>query len=76
LEYKQAIIDDSFRKIKNKLENTEIKPILASPKIREYRNKIEFSFGKYMVLNKDNLDISGDNNKLSDKFKCVYDWNL
>lgn len=76
LEYKESIIDDTFRKLKEKLKTTDFKPILPSPKIREYRNKIEFSFGKYMVRNKENLDISEDNHKLSDSFKCVYDWNL
>lgn len=45
LELKQEIVEDCFRKIKQK---PTILPIVWSPSEKWYRNKIEFSFGVYM----------------------------
>lgn len=46
LELKQEIVEDCFRKIK---EKPNFLPIVASPKDKWYRNKIEFSFWVYMA---------------------------
>lgn len=48
LELKQAIVEDSFRNLKDIIEKVGIQQIIPSPKIDWYRNKIEFSFGKYI----------------------------
>ncbi|HOQ78643.1 MAG TPA: 23S rRNA (uracil(1939)-C(5))-methyltransferase RlmD [Candidatus Absconditabacterales bacterium] len=46
IELKQEIVEDCFRKVK---EKPSFLPIVASPKEKGYRNKIEFSFGVYMA---------------------------
>lgn len=43
---KEQIVYDAFKIIKD--DRFEFFPIIASPEIYGYRNKIEFSFGKYM----------------------------
>lgn len=43
LKYKQQEVVDNFQRI-GKFEFPEVKPILASPKTTEYRNKLEFTF--------------------------------
>lgn len=45
LELKQQIIEDCFRKIKDRPTTL---PIVSSPAEKWYRNKIEFSFGVYI----------------------------
>lgn len=44
LQWKQKFVVDAFQKIA-KIENIPIKPVIPSPKLYEYRNKMEFSFG-------------------------------
>lgn len=44
LEIKESIVRESFRK----LDGIDFLPIVPSPLIKGYRNKIEFSFGKYI----------------------------
>lgn len=55
LNLKQQIIEDAFTKIKKLIPELTILPILWSPQEKNYRNKIEFSFGKYVVKQNDEL---------------------
>jgi len=45
LTIKHDIVKDSFRHLGKEIH---ILPVLASPEIRGYRNKIEYSFGKFV----------------------------
>ncbi len=49
LQLKEDIVNDAFTKIKRKLPDLQILSIIWSPQERNYRNKIEFSFGKYIT---------------------------
>ena len=62
LELKMEMVRDSFRGHDQLLKNAELLPIIGSPLIDNYRNKVEFSFGKYITK------ASNDekNNSLSD----------
>lgn len=62
LELKQDIFFDSFRNIKDIIETLEIKPVVPSPLTTWYRNKIEFSFGKFI------------SKKLDEQYHCH--WNV
>jgi len=46
LHYKQKQVEDSLRRI-GKFENPVISPIVPSPRIRDYRNKLEFTFSNH-----------------------------
>ncbi|MDQ1344375.1 MAG: TrmA [Patescibacteria group bacterium] len=48
LEIKDDQVKDALRILRDKLENTVFHPIVASPEIYGYRNKVEFSWGKYI----------------------------
>lgn len=65
LHWKENFIVDAFKKI-GKTDNIPIKPILPSPKIYEYRNKMEFSFGNSRWLEMDEIQ-SGAEIPLNDK---------
>lgn len=57
LKLKEDIVNDAFTKIKKKLPKLEVLSIIGSPEEKNYRNKIEFSFGKYITKRqKDGLD--------------------
>jgi len=47
LKLKQDIVLDAFKKLS--AQNIEFLPIVGSPAEKGYRNKIEFSFGKYIT---------------------------
>lgn len=49
LQLKEDIVNDAFTKIKKKLPELEVLSIIGSPEEKNYRNKIEFSFGKYIT---------------------------
>lgn len=49
LKLKEDIVSDSFTKIKRQLPDLQILSIIWSPDEKRYRNKIEFSFGKYIT---------------------------
>lgn len=49
LELKTHLVKDSFRGVSYLLEETPLQPIIPSPVEYHYRNKIEFSFGKYIT---------------------------
>jgi len=49
LKLKEDIVNDAFTKLKKKLPELQILSIIGSPKEKQYRNKIEFSFGKYIT---------------------------
>lgn len=51
LKLKEDIVNDAFTKIKKKLPELEVLSIIGSPEEKNYRNKIEFSFGKYITGN-------------------------
>lgn len=57
LKLKEDIVNDAFTKIKKKLPDLHVLSIIGSPQEKNYRNKIEFSFGKYITKgHKDGLD--------------------
>ena len=49
LKLKEDIVNDAFTKIKRKLPELQVLSIIWSPEEKKYRNKIEFSFGKYIT---------------------------
>ena len=49
LKLKEDIVNDAFTKIKKKLPDLNVLSIIWSPGEKNYRNKIEFSFGKYIT---------------------------
>jgi 23S rRNA (uracil1939-C5)-methyltransferase len=51
LKLKEDIVNDAFTKLKKKLPELHILSIIGSPQEKFYRNKIEFSFGKYISKN-------------------------
>lgn len=48
LEIKEEQVRDALRPLRSFLEKTVFHPIVASPEIFGYRNKVEFSWGKYI----------------------------
>lgn len=46
---KQHIVNDSFRHIKDIIDKVGMKPFVPAPQTFGYRNKIEYSFGKYIT---------------------------
>lgn len=48
LEIKENQIKEAFFHLKNYLENTNFHPIVPSVETEHYRNKVEFSWGKYI----------------------------
>lgn len=48
LELKQDILEGCFTPLRSQIDTLEILPIIPSPLQFWYRNKIEFSFGKYL----------------------------
>jgi len=49
LKLKEDIVNDAFTKLKKQLPELQILSIIWSPQEKKYRNKIEFSFGKYIT---------------------------
>ncbi len=49
LELKQSIVEESCTKLKKHIPDLQVLNIIGSPQEKGYRNKIEFSFGKYIV---------------------------
>ncbi len=57
LQLKENIVNDAFTKLKKYLPDLQILSIIWSPGEKFYRNKIEFSFGKYITKGpKDKLE--------------------
>lgn len=46
---KQQIVVDSFRHIRDIVEGVGMKAFSPAPELFGYRNKIEYSFGKYIT---------------------------
>lgn len=46
---KQQIVVDSFRHIRDIVDAVGLKPFVPAPEVFDYRNKIEYSFGKYIT---------------------------
>ena len=57
LKLKEDIINDAFTKIKKKLPDLQVLSIIGSPEEKKYRNKIEFSFGKYISKNPEGVNV-------------------
>ncbi len=53
LELKQQIVKECFAPLEKQIGKIEISDMLWSPKQFGYRNKIEFSFGKYLMRERD-----------------------
>lgn len=53
LELKYTILENCFTPLQQTLPDLIILPVVPSPLQRYYRNKIEFSFGKYLKRNYD-----------------------
>jgi len=51
LQLKEDIVLESFTKIHKSDPKIQFLPIIGSPQEKNYRNKIEFSFGKYITRN-------------------------
>lgn len=65
LKLKEDIVNDAFTKLKKKLTELHILHIIGSPQEKQYRNKIEFSFGKYITkwpTQTDGLDLNSSQN--------------
>jgi len=56
LKLKEDIVNDAFTKLKRKLSELQILTIIGSPQEKFYRNKIEFSFGKYISKNTEGVN--------------------
>jgi 23S rRNA (uracil1939-C5)-methyltransferase len=48
LEIKETQIHEAFHHLKEYIEDTMFHPITPSPESIRYRNKVEFSWGKYI----------------------------
>ncbi len=70
LELKQQLIDDGFRQISQQLAGAQRKPMIPSPLTIQYRNKIEFSFGNFIVGQK----MDGTKADTDEQFSAT--WNL
>lgn len=57
LKLKEGIVSEAFEKIKRNDNKIQLLPIVASPQEKNYRNKIEFSFGKYITTNKTSKEL-------------------
>jgi tRNA/tmRNA/rRNA uracil-C5-methylase (TrmA/RlmC/RlmD family) len=55
-------VHDSFRGVSYLLENTPLQEIIPSPLSYHYRNKIEFSFGKYITKAKNDRKAQAQRN--------------
>ena len=56
LQLKENIVNDAFTKLKKKIPELHVLSIIWSPQEKKYRNKIEFSFGKYITKGLKNID--------------------
>jgi tRNA/tmRNA/rRNA uracil-C5-methylase (TrmA/RlmC/RlmD family) len=65
LELKAHLVDDSFRSVSYLLEQTPLQQIIPSPLTYQYRNKIEFSFGKYITKAKNDRKAKAQKDGLS-----------
>lgn len=78
LEIKQQQIHEAFYQIKDAVSATEFHPIIASPESEHYRNKVEFSWGKYISAREDIHDeyrfgfhVQGQFDRIEDCRYCV-----
>ncbi len=78
LEIKQKQIEESFFHIRKYQEHINFLPIIAAPEIYGYRNKIEFSFGKYISHREEifqNFNVGfhkqGEFSKVEDYESCI-----
>ena len=60
LELKTHLVEDSFRWVSYLLDHAPLQEIIASPLFYQYRNKIEFSFGKYITKASNDRKAQGD----------------
>jgi tRNA/tmRNA/rRNA uracil-C5-methylase (TrmA/RlmC/RlmD family) len=65
LELKVHLVHDSFRGVSYLLDQTPLQKIIPSPLTYHYRNKIEFSFGKYITKAKNDRKAQAQRDGLS-----------
>lgn len=78
LKIKAEQVFEAFNALKEYTENTKFLPIIASPEIYGYRNKVEFSWGKY-ISEKENVrdeyrfgfHLAGQFDRIEDCTFCV-----
>lgn len=63
---KQTTINDAMQKVLEKY-TFDIHPLVPGPQIYQYRNKIEFSFGKYLVRSEKSRDQNSEIRKQKQK---------
>ena len=59
LQFKQQEVVDNLTRI-GKLELPPVSPIIGSPRVTEYRNKLEYTFSARRYLTRDEIAASGD----------------
>ena len=59
LEVKQQEVIDNLRRI-GKVELPPVSPIIGSPRVTEYRNKLEYTFSNRRYLSRDEIASSGE----------------
>lgn len=77
LKLKQDIVADSFKKLK--MLELNILPIVGSPLEKWYRNKIEFSFGKYIVnsrVERGTSNVERNNSNGKKDVDILSDWSV
>ena len=72
MQLKEDIVNDAFTKIKRKLPDLQVLSIIWSPSEKNYRNKIEFSFGKYITQNKE----WGSTSEWKKELSVLSDWSV
>lgn len=63
MKLKEDIVLEAFEKIRKLDPNIQFLPIIGSPQEKNYRNKIEFSFGKYITQNDWTTEIDRTKNR-------------
>lgn len=78
LKIKQTQIEESFFHIRKYQEHIDFLPIIGAPDIFGYRNKIEFSFGKYISHREEKFEdfnigfhARGDFSRVEDYSECL-----
>lgn len=78
LEIKENQIKEAFYVLRDFLDDTHFHSIIASPESEHYRNKVEFSWGKYISLKENVHDeyrfgfhVPGSYDRIEDCTYCV-----
>lgn len=78
LEIKEQQITEAFHSLQEETKNTTWHPIIGSPESEKYRNKVEFSWGKYISEREGKHDeyrfgfhVQGQFDRIEDCWYCV-----